>query len=345
MIGFHIWGFGHIGKRYAEIISKIPEVKLMSIIDIDSDCLSKAKSLYPAVSLYQTTKEWQQDNEFVNHQQIGCICVPNGLHLDLATVVKRSGLHLLIEKPLDILYSKCLDFMNHLQDNDKMVFCVLQNRYTPVSQLLKHVVSNNLLGKINFIQVNCFWNRDEKYYQQSNWRGSIELDGGPLFTQFSHYIDSLVYLFGELEFQSGFLRNFNHQYTEVNDDTGIVVFKAKSNILGTINYTTSVWDKNLESSITIIGDKGSVKAGGQYMENIDYLHFSGQELADVELRGDKPEVNNYGHYKGSAGNHKYILEQMIRAVNSETFELPNIVEAAESIRFIESIYQNSQIDS
>jgi predicted dehydrogenase len=170
----------------------------------------------------------------------------------------------------------------------KQVFCVMQNRYSPPSQWLKQVIMENRLGKIFMVQVNCYWNRDDRYYQPGTkdrkgfWKGTKKLDGGPLFTQFSHFIDMMYWLFGDITDISARFENNNHRNsTEFNDDSGFVSFRFLNGGIGCFNYSISVWDKNLESSMTIIGEKGSIKVGGQYMEKVEYCHIDNYEMPDI----------------------------------------------------------------
>ena len=220
----------------------------------------------------------------------------------------------------------------------RQVFCVMQNRYSPPTQWLKSIIREERLGKIFMVQINCYWNRDERYYKLGNWKGSKTLDGGPLFTQFSHFIDIMYWLFGDIKNINASFQNFTHKTnTEFVDDSGIVSFEFMSGGMGVLNYSTAIWDKNLESSITIIGEKGSVKVGGQYMDKVEYCHI--KDYVMPELAPSNPP-NDYGAYKGSAANHHYIIDNVIETLQGKSSATTNALEGLKVVEIIERIYQN-----
>jgi predicted dehydrogenase len=225
----------------------------------------------------------------------------------------------------------------------------MQNRYSPPSQWLKSVITENRLGKIFLVQVNCFWNRDDRYYHpdekqneknlpagRQGWKGKKSLDGGPLFTQFSHFIDMMYWLFGDVRNIQTHFANFNHQHsTEFFDDSGLVTFEFLNGGIGCFNYSNSVWDKNLESSITIIGEKGSIKVGGQYMDRIEYCHIENYTMP--ELPASNPP-NDYGAYKGSAANHQYVIQNVIDTLTKKSTISTNALEGMKVVEIIEKFY-------
>jgi predicted dehydrogenase len=215
------------------------------------------------------------------------------------------------------------------------VFCVMQNRYSPPSVWIKDVVEKKMLGKIFFVQVNCYWNRDERYYTGKNWKGSADLDGGTLFTQFSHFIDIMYWLFGDITDIKGNFADNNHSGLTAFEDTGSVNFNFVNGGMGNLNYSTSVWDKNLESSITIIAENGSVKIGGQYMNEVEYCHIKNYSMPQLEPSNP---ANNYGAYKGSAANHHFIIENVIDTLKGRTSATTNAMEGMKVVDIIERIY-------
>jgi predicted dehydrogenase len=185
------------------------------------------------------------------------------------------------------------------------------------------------------VQLNCFWNRDDRYYSKGNWHGSKELDGGTLFTQFSHFVDIMYWLFGDIENINGSFYDFNHSNLTEFEDSGLVSFDFLNGGSGVINYSTSVWDKNLESSMTIIGENGSIKVGGQYMDKVEYCHIKGYTMP--ELAPTNPG-NDYGAYKGSAQNHNYVIDNVIDVLNNRASITTNALEGLKVVDIIERIY-------
>jgi predicted dehydrogenase len=218
----------------------------------------------------------------------------------------------------------------------RQVFCVMQNRYSPPSVWIKDVIERNLMGEIYMVQLNCYWNRDERYYKKDSWKGTPDLDGGTLFTQFSHFIDIMFWLFGDIKEIQAKFDDFNHQNLTAFEDSGYVNFRFVNGGMGSLNYSTSVWNTNLESSITIIGEKGSVKIGGQYMNEVEYCHIEGYTMP--ELPPASP-ANDYGTYKGSAANHHFVIQNVIDTLKGRTSATTNALEGLKVVEIIERIYE------
>ena len=211
----------------------------------------------------------------------------------------------------------------------------MQNRYTPTAEWLKQLLINGHLGDIIYVNINCFWNRDTRYYKPGGWKGTLEHDGGTLFTQFSHFIDVMYWVFGDIKNITARFQNRTHHDLIEFEDTGHASFEFVNGGLGSLNFTTSVWDTNQESSITIVGEKGSVKVGGQYMNSVDYCHIDNYE--QPTLREANPP-NDYGAYKGSAANHHYIFENVVDTLRGTASPATNALEGMKVVEIIERIY-------
>jgi predicted dehydrogenase len=331
-IRFAVVGFGHIGKRHAEMIKRNQHAELVAIADVDESQKTIASDLY-GVQYYSSLESLlhkEKDIDVVN------ICTPNGLHAPLSLLALEHGAHVVCEKPMGLTKAECEQVIYKSLQVSRQVFCVMQNRYSPPTAWLKSVVDQKLLGNIFMVQINCYWNRDERYYKKGSWKGSKVLDGGPLFTQFSHFIDIMYWLFGDIKNIQSRFNNFTHgSNTEFFDDSGFVNFEFNQGGIGTFNYSTSVWDKNLESSITIIGEKGSVKVGGQYMDKVEYCHI--KDYVMPELAPSNPP-NDYGAYKGSAANHHYIIDNVVETLHGKSSATTNALEGLKVVEIIERIY-------
>ena len=220
-------------------------------------------------------------------------------------------------------------------ENSRNVFCVMQNRYSPPSVWLKSVMEQNLLGHLFHVQINCYWNRDDRYYTRQNWHGDCHLDGGTLFTQFSHFIDIMYWLFGDIKNISGQFKDFNHQTLTDFEDTGIVNFEFINEGIGTINYSTSIYHENLESSMTIIGEKGTIKVAGQYMNEVVYCNIKDYKMPELEASAPP---NDYGSYKGSAQNHHLVIQNVAETLSSHSPISTNALEGMKVVDIIERIY-------
>ena len=329
-IKFAIVGAGHIGKRHAEMVSRNNEAELIALCDVKSQ--EELNTAQYNVPLYKSIEELLK-----NHPDIDVvnICTPNGLHSDQAIVAIENNKHVVVEKPIGLSKNKCEGVIFKALEKHKYVFAVMQNRYSPPSIWLKDIVSNKVLGDVFMVQVNCYWNRDDRYYKKDGWKGSQGLDGGTLFTQFSHFIDIMYWLFGDIKNIQGKFNDFTHKESTDFEDSGFVNFDFIEGGMGSINYSTAVWGANLESSITIIGSKGSVKVGGQYMNEVEYCNIDGYEMP--ELAPSNPP-NDYGMYKGSAANHHYIIENVVDTLKGRTTATTNALEGLKVVEIIERIY-------
>jgi predicted dehydrogenase len=268
------------------------------------------------------------------------ICTPNGLHAPMALEAIQAGYHVVIEKPMALTMGEAEHIVYAALKHRTQVFCVMQNRYSPPSVWMKEIVESGLLGDVYMVQLNCFWNRDGRYYKQGGWHGTASLDGGTLFTQFSHFIDVLYWLFGDISDIQSRLADFNHAHLTDFEDSGIVTFRLNSGGMGSINYSTSVWDKNMESSLLVIAENGSVKIGGQYMDKVEYCHI--KDYVMPELPPTNPG-NDYGAYKGSAQNHNYVIRNVVNVLSGDTPEpiTTNVLEGMKVVDIIRRIYGNS----
>lgn len=329
-IKFAVVGCGHIGKRHAEMIRRNEEAELVALIDIkEKTALGDLGGEEPFFSELDDFLSSGIECDVVN------IATPNGLHSSQALQVLKSDKHVVVEKPLALSKADAENVIHEALNRHLKVFAVMQNRYSPPSVWLKELISGNVLGNIHFVQLNCFWNRDERYYTPDSWHGSKDLDGGTLFTQFSHFIDIMYWLFGDITNIDGKFYDFTHADLTDFEDSGIVSFDFVNGGAGVLSYSTSVPHKNLESSLTIIADNGSVKVGGQYMDEIIHCDIKDYEMP---ILAPTNPGNDYGAYKGSAANHNYVIENVVDVINGRNYITTNALEGLKVVDIIERIY-------
>lgn len=330
-IKFVVVGAGYIGKRHAEMISLDPNAELVAMVDTRSQEACDAQQYnVPFFSTYEDFLAANIDADVVN------VCTPNGSHAELAIKALDSKKHVIVEKPMGLTKESCEKIIFKSLQMSKHVFCVMQNRYSPPSKWIKQVVSDGILGDINMVQVNCYWNRDERYYKKGGWKGTQDLDGGTLFTQFSHFIDIMYWLFGDIDNIKGKFADFTHQHLTEFEDSGFVSFDFINGGMGCINYSTAVADRNLESSLTVIGTKGSVKIGGQYMNEVEVCNIADYEMPELE---ESAPANDYGYYKGSAQNHHFVIQNVIDTLQGKATSTTNALEGLKVVEIIERIYK------
>lgn len=329
-IKFAVVGCGHIGKRHAEMIIRNPEAELVALIDVKNKSILGVENFdVPFFDSLDAFLGSGIEADVVN------IASPNGFHAEQGMKVLDSGKHLVIEKPMSLTKKDSEQLIFKGLQKHKQVFCVMQNRYSPPSVWLKELLESGKLGNIYMVQVNCYWNRDDRYYKPESWHGKGDLDGGTLFTQFSHFIDLMYWYFGDIKNIQAKFADFNHAELTDFEDSGFVSFDFVNGGMGALNYSTSVWDKNLESSITVIAENGSLKVGGQYMNEVEYCHIKDYEMP--ELAPTNPG-NDYGAYKGSAANHHYIIENVVDVLKGKNSITTNALEGLKVVDIIERIY-------
>ncbi|MDQ3016136.1 MAG: Gfo/Idh/MocA family oxidoreductase, partial [Bacteroidota bacterium] len=200
----------------------------------------------------------------------------------------------------------------------------------------KQLIQQNKTGKILSVAIQCYWNRNEKYYRASDWKGIKLLDGGTLFTQFSHFIDVMYYLAGDMEILHAQLANVNHQGMIEFEDTGVVSFLLKeSHAPGVLHYTTSAYRQNMEGSITLFAERATIKIGGKYLNTIDYQATDGFDITDLPESGP---ANDYGAYEGSMSNHDKVIDNVINSLQGRGEIMTNAYDGLKTVEIIENIY-------
>jgi UDP-N-acetyl-2-amino-2-deoxyglucuronate dehydrogenase len=327
---FCIVGCGNISKRHAENITRIGE--LLAVCDIDAE---KAKSLSDTFkskfySDYEEMLSCEKNSDFI------VICTPNGLHANHSILALKYGYNVLCEKPLGLNTYECGEMIKIAEKNNKRLFAVKQNRFNPPIVALKEIIDNNKLGKLSFVQLNCFWNRDINYYKNS-WKGSKALDGGTLYTQFSHFIDLLYWLIGDIVYVNSLTSNHFHNEIIEFEDAGVSIVKFQNGVIGSINFTINSYKKNMEGSITIFGENGTIKIGGQYLNEIEYQFIKDVEIKNLPI-GNKP--NDYGTYVGSMSNHDKVYNNLQEVMINGASINTNMFEAFKVVEIIEKIYKS-----
>lgn len=337
-VRFAIVGCGHIAKRHAEHIIAQADAELLACHDIDTqkgEAFAEKIGAEHIASLPALLA--RPDVDIIN------VCTPNGAHYEVAMKAMDAGKHTLVEKPMALTTRHCEDMIKASLLNSRQLFVVKQNRYNPPIAALKKLMLENKLGEVYFVAVNCFWNRNKDYYLQSDWKGSKALDGGTLFTQFSHFVDIFYYLFGDVDLSSiqGSAANVNHQDLIEFEDTGSFTFRFNSGALGSLNYTTAAFNRNMEGSITVFAENATIKVGGQYLNTLEY-----QEARDfvIENISSPKPANDYGFYQGSMSNHDLVISNVVNTLQGREKIMTNAMEGLKVVEIIEKMYQSARFN-
>ena len=323
---FAIIGCGRIAKRHAEQIIKTGQ--LVAVCDINVEKCNAFATNFSATPYndLQNLLDNEPDLSVVS------ICTPNGLHAEHSIQVLKKGIHVLCEKPLCIAAKDGVLMIKAADEAQKKLFVVKQNRYNPPIVFLKNLIEQNKLGEIYSFQINCFWNRPDEYY--TDWKGKKDMDGGTLFTQFSHFIDLIYWMLGDVETVKSISKNFAHPTIEF-EDSGVVLFEMKNKAIGTLNYTVNSFAQNMEGSFTVFGEKGTVKVGGQYLNELEYCNVKDVEVPTLP-KGNT--ANGYGFYQGSMSNHDKVYENLVQALQNPEHDFASGLEGLKTVEIIEKIY-------
>jgi UDP-N-acetyl-2-amino-2-deoxyglucuronate dehydrogenase len=330
-IRFAIVGCGYIGQRHAAIIRQNPDAQLVAMADTNPSLRKAIEATYQ-VPFFESMEEMLAAGlpiDVVN------ICSPNWVHTSQSLLALDSGYHVVCEKPMGLSKTACQQVYTRSLDTQKLFACVMQNRYSPPAIWLKELLENRVLGDIYMVQINCYWNRDERYYKKDGWKGRQHEDGGTLFTQFSHFVDMMYWLFGDIKNIQASFADFNHSELTDFEDSGMVQFEFEQGGMGSFHYSTAVWSKNMESSLTIVAEKGSVRVGGQYFNTVEYCHIKDYTLP--ELAPTLPP-NEYGTHQGSAANHEFVIANVIDTLRNKSRVTTNAHEGMKVVDIIERIY-------
>lgn len=291
-IRFALVGCGRIAQNhFAALKQHADRAELVSVCDIDPKSLEaafKATGAKPFSSLNGLLADTSAD--------IVVLATPSGLHPGQTIDVAASGRHVMTEKPMATRWHDGLRMVKACDDANVRLFVVKQNRRNATLQLLKKTIEKGRFGRIYMVNLNVFWTRPQEYYDSAAWRGTWEFDGGAFMNQASHYVDLLDWLIGPIESVQAYTATLGRNI-EV-EDTGVISVKWRSGALGSMNVTMLTYPKNLEGSITIIGEKGTVRVGGVAVNEIQHWEFAEPHEDDEKVKQvsyETTSVYGFGH--------------------------------------------------
>ncbi|TAL68334.1 MAG: Gfo/Idh/MocA family oxidoreductase [Bacteroidetes bacterium] len=333
IIRFGIIGCGRIGTRHAERIAQNSRAELVSLCDIKQDRIDELKNNYKVESFFNYHDLLKNDNI-----DVVSICTPNGLHSEMSIAAANSGKHILCEKPMTIKVDDGKKMIEAAEKNNVNLFVVKQNRYNPPVAKVKEIIDNGILGKIYMLVVNVYWNRGADYYSESEWKGRLALDGGTLYTQVSHFIDLMLWYGGDFKNVEIIGKRNKHQIEF--EDNGVILAEFENGAIGSVNYTVCTEKENMEGSITVIAEHGTVKIGGQYLNTLEYEKIKNYKIP--ELEPSRP-ANDYGRYQGSMSNHAQVIQNVIDVLQNNGKQHVTATEALKTVEFIEHCYKKMKV--
>ncbi|MEQ6290981.1 Gfo/Idh/MocA family protein [Vogesella sp. GCM10023246] len=289
---FALVGCGRIAaNHFGAIEQHAARCELVDVCDTDPAALAAAVARTGARG-HATLRELLASSD----ADVVILTTPSGLHPQQAIDCFAAGFHVMTEKPMATRWHDGVAMVKAADQAGKRLFVVKQNRRNATLQLLKRAVQEKRFGRIYMVNINVFWTRPQSYYDQADWRGTWEYDGGAFMNQASHYVDLIDWLIGPVESMQAYTATLERDI-EV-EDSGVVSLRWRSGALGSMNVTMLTYPKNLEGSITILGEKGSVRVGGMAVNEIQHWEFAAPHAMDDEIQGASyatTSVYGFGH--------------------------------------------------
>lgn len=285
-------GCGRISKNHFEAVSQIPEAEFVAVSDIIGEKARTAAETYGIKAVYTDYQDMLEKEQL----DAVSICSPSGMHPQMGIDVAKHGINVITEKPMAIDIAGADSLIKACDKNKVRLFVVKQNRLNSTMQLLKKAIDKGRFGKIYVAQSNVFWQRPQAYYDAEKWRGTWEFDGGAFMNQASHYVDALYWLLGNVDSVMAYTGTMARHIEA--EDTGCAILHFRSGLIATLNVTMLTFPKNYEGSITIIGEKGTVKLGGVAVNKIEKWEFEDYDDDDriaQDANYQPPNVYGFGH--------------------------------------------------
>jgi len=286
-----IVGCGRISKNHFCSLEKhADDLELVAVCDNNDETLKTHQEQYK-VNGYLRMEQMLEEEEL----DIVALCTPSGIHSDQAALAAKHGVNVMTEKPMATRWQDGVRMVRACDEAGVWLFVVKQNRRNATLQLLKRAVEEKRFGKINMVHLNVFWTRPQAYYDQAKWRGTWEFDGGAFMNQASHYVDLLDWLIGPIDKVQSMMSTSRDIEVE---DTGVLNVKWRNGALGSMSVTMLTYPKNLEGSITILGEKGTVRVGGVAVNDIQVWDFDESEDYDEQIQlanYETTSVYGFGH--------------------------------------------------
>jgi UDP-N-acetyl-2-amino-2-deoxyglucuronate dehydrogenase len=327
---FAILGCGRISVNHINAINKFFDyATITDLCDINPSALEEKKKLIPFANAYLSIEELLTNSK----ADIIAIATPSGLHPEHTIKCSNSGFNVICEKPMGVDINSALEMIKTCKKNNTKLFVVKQNRFNATISVLKKAINENRFGKIYMVVSNVFWTRPQEYYDSAAWRGTWAMDGGAFLNQATHYFDLLYYLFGNIDevfsYTATMARNIEAE------DTGLVSLKWLNGILGSINVTMLTYPKNLEGSITVLGENGTVKVSGVALNKIEVWDFKSKEDNKI-LSANYETTSVYGF------GHELFYKSVIDTINNNKKIEIDGVEGIKSLELILSAYKSSK---
>lgn len=329
-MNFAIIGCGFIAKKHAAAINNIQNARLIAICDKVESAMEHYVDQYGATP-YTDLTEMLKDSSI----DVVCICTPSSLRAVLVEKIAAAKKHIIVEKPIALTLEEANRILKAVEMNEIKLSVVHPNRFRPVVQELKKIIAKGLLGKISHVSAKVNWHRNQEYYDQAPWRGTKLHDGGVLMNQAIHTLDLLLWFMGKpkeiFSMKATRLRNIEAE------DVSIGMIRFQSGALGTVEASTTVYRKNYEESITIFGEKGTVKIGGTNAIYFEHIQIEGMPEEEAERLKEKIKNDPWG-----TPGHQRIIEDLMIAINKNKAPAVTGVDGKNVLEFVLALYDSAE---
>jgi UDP-N-acetyl-2-amino-2-deoxyglucuronate dehydrogenase len=330
-IRFAVIGCGRIAQNHFYALQTHAEhAEIVGVCDVDGEALAAAVKLTGAPGFASLDKLLAECN-----CDAVVVATPSGLHSSQVVLVAQAGRHVVTEKPMATRWQDGRRMVQACDDAGVRLFVVKQNRRNATLQLLKRAIECDRFGRIHMVTVNVFWSRPQAYYDSAPWRGTWEFDGGAFMNQASHYVDLLDWLVGPVESVQAYTATLARNI-EV-EDTGVACLRWRTGALGSVNVTMLTYPKNLEGSITILGERGSVRIGGVAVNRVEHWDFADNRPEDDNVQEASYETTSvYGF------GHPLYYENVIATLRGQTLPETDGREGLRSLELLIAMYKSAR---
>jgi predicted dehydrogenase len=329
MIKFAIVGMGHIAKKHVEAINEAEGAELVAVCDAAAERLEEYAGTYET---YTDLDEMLKTNKEI---QVVNICVPSGLHARLTKIVAEHGRHIVVEKPMSLKLQDSEEMIKIAKENNVKLAVVHPNRFRPAVMKLREKMEQDVFGTLSHANATVRWNRGQAYYDQAPWRGTKEFDGGVLMNQAIHNLDLLIWFMGEVESVQAMAATRLRKIEA--EDVAAAVVRFKSGALGVIEAATTIYPKNLEESLSIFGEKASVKIGGSNALFLETWDFENGNEGEKETFNESIKDNPLGK-----PGHQWIIEDMVQAVKDDREPIVSGQDGIAPVKLILAILESAE---
>ncbi|WP_227937229.1 Gfo/Idh/MocA family protein [Alkalihalobacillus deserti] len=329
MINFAIVGMGHISKKHIEAISNIKEANLVAVCDANEERLAEYEGTYKAYSDLELMLTEEPTIDVVN------ICVPSGLHARLTKIVASFKKHVIVEKPMALTVADAEEMIKVTNENKVKLAVVHPNRFRPAIQALREKVKNEAFGTLSHANATVRWNRNQAYYDQADWRGSKEFDGGVLMNQAIHNLDLLIWMMGPVKSVQAMAKTRLRAIEA--EDLASAVIEFENGALGIIEAATTIYPKNLEESLAVFGERGSAIISGVTANHIETWNFENGSDEETEQLKETIKSDPFGK-----PGHQWIIEDMVDAVKEGRDPIVTGEDGLAPVRLITKILESAE---